>query len=50
MARDRVFSTGQGSKADVTDARTVAVFALRTPGLRSGPGPGSVLRLSPHWA
>ncbi len=34
-ARARVFSTGQGRKTDVTDAHSVAVVALRTPGLRA---------------
>jgi transposase len=33
-ARARVFSTGQGRKTDPVDARSVAVVALRTPGLR----------------
>jgi len=33
-ARVRVFSTGQGRKTDATDAHSVAVVALRTPGLR----------------
>jgi transposase len=33
-ARARVFSTGQGRKTDATDARSVAVVALRTPALR----------------
>ncbi len=33
-ARARVFSTGQGRKTDATDAHSVAVVALRTPGLR----------------
>jgi len=32
-ARARVFSTGQGRKTDATDAHSVAVVALRTPGL-----------------
>ena len=32
-ARARVFSTGQGRKTDVTDAHSIAVVALRTPGL-----------------
>lgn len=34
-ARARLFSTGQGRKTDATDAHSVAVVALRTPGLRS---------------
>jgi transposase len=34
-ARARVFSTGQGRKSDATDAHSVAVVALRTPGLRA---------------
>jgi transposase len=34
-ARARVFSTGQGRKTDATDAHSVAVVALRTPGLRA---------------
>ncbi|MDP9433956.1 MAG: IS110 family transposase [Actinomycetota bacterium] len=34
-ARVRVFSTGQGRKTDATDAHSVAVVALRTPGLRA---------------
>ncbi|HEY3143964.1 MAG TPA: transposase [Acidimicrobiales bacterium] len=33
-ARARVFATGQGRKIDPVDARSVAVVALRTPGLR----------------
>jgi transposase len=33
-ARARVFATGQGRKTDPVDARSVAVVALRTPGLR----------------
>jgi transposase len=33
-ARVRVFSTGQGRKTDATDAHSVAVVAVRTPGLR----------------
>ncbi len=33
-ARVRVFSTGQGRKTDATEAHSVAVVALRTPGLR----------------
>src|SRR3954469_4081886 len=33
-ARVRVFSTGQGRKTDATDAHSIAVVALRTPGLR----------------
>lgn len=33
-ARARVFSTGQGRKTDPLDAHSVAVVALRTPGLR----------------
>jgi transposase len=33
-ARARVFSTGQGRKTDATDAHSIAVVALRTPGLR----------------
>lgn len=32
-ARARVFSTGQGRKTDATDAHSIAVVALRTPGL-----------------
>ena len=34
-ARVRVFSTGQGRKTDATDAHSIAVVALRTPGLRA---------------
>jgi transposase len=34
-ARARVFSTGQGRKTDATDAHSVAVVALRTPGLHA---------------
>lgn len=34
-ARARVFSTGQGRKTDATDAHSVAVVGLRTPGLRA---------------
>ena len=34
-ARARVFSTGQGRKTDATDAHSIAVVALRTPGLRT---------------
>jgi hypothetical protein len=34
-ARARVFSTGQGSKTDATDAHSIAVVAVRTPGLRA---------------
>ena len=34
-ARARMFSTGQGRKTDATDAHSVAVVALRTPGLRA---------------
>jgi transposase len=34
-ARARVFSTGQGRKTDATDAHSIAVVALRTPGLRA---------------
>ena len=33
-ARARVFATGQGRKTDPVDARSVAVVALRTPGMR----------------
>jgi transposase len=33
-ARARVFATGQGRKTDPVDARSLAVLALRTPGLR----------------
>jgi transposase len=33
-ARARVFATGQGRKTDPVDAHSVAVVALRTPGLR----------------
>ena len=33
-ARARVFSTGQGRKTDATDAHSVAVVGLRSPGLR----------------
>jgi transposase len=33
-ARARVFAIGQGRKTDPVDARSVAVVALRTPGLR----------------
>src|ERR1700730_17511451 len=33
-ARARVFATGQGRKTDPVDARSVAVVALRTDGLR----------------
>jgi transposase len=33
-ARARVFSTGQGRKTDATDAHSVAVVAVRTPGLQ----------------
>ncbi|WP_243715176.1 IS110 family transposase [Micromonospora sp. KC207] len=33
-ARARVFSTGQGREIDPADAHSVAVVALRTPGLR----------------
>jgi transposase len=33
-ARARVFSTGQGRKTDATDAHSIAVVAVRTPGLR----------------
>jgi hypothetical protein len=33
-ARARVFATGQGRKNDPVDARSVAVVALRTNGLR----------------
>jgi transposase len=32
-ARARVFSTGQGRKTDATDAHSIAVVAVRTPGL-----------------
>jgi transposase len=32
-ARARVFSTGQGRKTDATDAHSVAVVGLRSPGL-----------------
>jgi transposase len=34
-ARARVFATGQGRKTDPIDAHSVAVVALRTPGLRT---------------
>ncbi len=34
-ARARVFATGQGRKTDATDAHSIAVVALRTPGLRA---------------
>jgi transposase len=34
-ARARVFATGQGRKTDATDAHSVAVVGLRTPGLRA---------------
>lgn len=33
-ARVRIFSTGHGRKSDATDAHSVAIAALRTPGLR----------------
>ncbi|MEV1319989.1 hypothetical protein AB0J14_28370 [Micromonospora arborensis] len=33
-ARARVFATGQGPMTDPVDARSVAVVALRTEGLR----------------
>ncbi|MET8552118.1 hypothetical protein [Micromonospora zamorensis] len=33
-ARARVFATGQGRKTDPIDARSVAVVALQTEGLR----------------
>jgi transposase len=33
-ARARVFSTGHGRKTDATDAHSIAVVAVRTPGLR----------------
>ncbi|MEU4424843.1 transposase [Actinoplanes sp. NPDC024001] len=33
-ARARVFATGQGRKTDQVDAHSIAVVALRTPGLR----------------
>jgi transposase len=33
-ARARVFSTGQGRRTDATDAHSIAVVAVRTPGLQ----------------
>ena len=44
-ARARVFSTGQGRKTDATDAHSVAVVALRTPGLRSVQVDGTTVAL-----
>jgi len=44
-ARARVFSTGQGRKTDATDAHSVAVVALRTPGLRDVQVDGSTVAL-----
>ncbi len=51
-ARARVFSTGQGRKTDATDAHSVAVVALRTPGLRAVEVDGQTvaLRLLPTGA
>ena len=51
-ARARVFSTGNGRKTDATDAHSIAVVAVRTPGLlpvtqdEEGPSPGGVDTLS----
>ncbi|MGW4940711.1 IS110 family transposase [Actinoplanes sp. NPDC004185] len=42
-ARARVFATGQGRKTDPVDARSVAVVALRTNGLRP------VASMTPRW-
>ena len=44
-ARARVFSTGQGRKTDATDAHSVAVVALRTPGLRAVAGDDATVAL-----
>src|SRR6266545_7143270 len=44
-ARARVFSTGQGRKTDATDAHSVAVVALRTPGLRVVAADGATVAL-----
>ena len=40
-ARARVFSTGHGRKTDATDAHSIAVVAVRTP------GPAGGIRVSP---
>ncbi len=47
-----MFSTGQGRKTDATDAHSVAVVALRTPGLRAVEVDGQTvaLRLLPTGA
>jgi transposase len=44
-ARARVFATGQGRKTDPVDARSVAVVALRTPGLRQVAGDDTTVAL-----
>lgn len=44
-AQARVFSTGQGRKTDATDAHSVALVALRTPGLRSVQVDGATVAL-----
>jgi transposase len=44
-ARARVFSTGQGRKTDATDAHSVALVALRTPGLRAVQVDGATVAL-----
>ena len=44
-ARARVFATGQGRKTDATDARSVAVVALRTQGLQVVAAEGATVAL-----
>src|SRR6266508_2745569 len=48
-ARARVFSTGQGRKTDATDAHSVAVVALRTPGLRRVEADDTTWRCGCWW-
>jgi transposase len=44
-ARARVFSTGHGRKTDATDAHSVAVVAVRTPGLNQVAVDGELVAL-----
>jgi hypothetical protein len=44
-ARARVFATGHGRKTDLVDAHSVAVVALRSPGLRTVAGDDTTVAL-----
>jgi transposase len=44
-ARARVFSTGHGRKTDATDAHSIAVVALRSPGLQAVAVDGDLVAL-----